>query len=537
MEKVVKRYKYIFCLVNSLIGLYAVKFHYTILSPNGANYQVYLDKFKVTDILYFLAFLAIWIVFFYILDHFINKKRKKVEFKISNKKLFFISLIVLLILWSPYYLTFFPGGVYSDTLVQYIQATRKIDGHGYSVFYSLYIRLLYFICGKNSTWTFGAMTIIQLLIYLFTFSYFMVWLKNKKFSKKIIITCLIFFAINPRIPAYAISLWKDSLFSVFLFMYALNVIDIVHSNGKKLKEKYEPYLYGLLCILVSLFRNNGLYLVMIMSIILFIKYRKMFSNTKLFYFMNSVVLLVIYLVYGPLFGHLGYKPPYVENIGISLQQISYVVANDKKIDNKSQEYIDHLMTTYDIKDKFTPLTIDNIKKNPNFDSEYLVDHKVGYYQTYFRLMVRNPVSYLKAYSYITVGYWNYYTLGYGIGSDSLRDFYEYTMGKFVYGEDFDVSHNINVINKVFKINLWTPLSNLLSFMNNSAIGTLICFIGIYILLYKDKFKYILCYLPGLLIFACLMVGSPIAFSSRYIIYTIFFIPLALFIPFMEESKK
>ena len=51
MEKVVKRYKYIFCLVNSLIGLYAVKFHYTILSPNGANDQVYLDKFKFTDIL------------------------------------------------------------------------------------------------------------------------------------------------------------------------------------------------------------------------------------------------------------------------------------------------------------------------------------------------------------------------------------------------------------------------------------------------------------------------------------------------------
>ncbi len=253
MNKASNIYKYIFCFINALIGLFTIKFHYTMLDLFGKNNEVYLDKFKLTDILIFILFFIIWLVLFYILDKLLNKiKTKKRLFNISNIKLFIICMIIFLVLWSPYYLSYMPGGVYSDTYQQLKQAILGITGNGFPVFYTLLLRLLYYISFKNTTVLFTILTIIQLILYMSIFSYFIIWLKNKKVSKVYIIICILFFALYPRIPIYALSLWKDSLFSIFLFLYVLKLYDVIESKGIILEDNKEVIKYILLCVFLKL---------------------------------------------------------------------------------------------------------------------------------------------------------------------------------------------------------------------------------------------------------------------------------------------
>lgn len=524
-------YKYIFCFINSLIGLFTIKFMHPINDIFGNKYEVYLKTFDYKDGVYFFLFFIIWLVIFYFIDYFIKKKKvgtKKIH--ISNRRLFFICMIIMLICWSPYYLTFFPGGVYSDTYVQYTQALNGSLGGGYPIFYTLFLKLLLWINMGNSSGVFALLTIIQLLLYSGIFAYLIIKLKEYNVSKKVIIITLLFYSLYPRIPIYALSLWKDSLFSIFLLLYVIKLYDILRIGEQYFFNKKNILIYILVSILVSLFRNNGLYIIIIINIILFIKYRRCFSKLRPFYIANISLIIILLIVYGPLFNNIGKKVPYSESIGISLQQISYVVSNEEDIDKKSLEFIDNLLPIKDIKENYFPMIVDSIKKHKAFNNDFLENNKDAYWEVYFKLFKDYPLDYFKAYLYTTVGFWNYYINCHYAGSDSLQDFYDVTLGK----EYNDISNNHNILKEVFNIDLKDKISSLASRLNNCALGSLIAFIGIYILISKKKLNKLLLYIPSVLIFLALLFGTPIAFSSRYIIYTILFIPYSIIIPFIDE---
>lgn len=528
-----KVYKYIFCFINAIIGVFTVKFHYTMLDIYGSNSEVYLDPFKLSDILIFILFFALWLLVFYILDRFLNKYKKSNEFKISNKKLLIISIITMLICWSPYYLTYFPGGVYSDTYQQFLEAKNGISASIYSVFYSLFIRLLYVISFKNSSVTFVLMTIIQILLFVGTISYFIVWLKNKKISKKYIVLTLIFFCINPRIPIYAISIWKDSLYSIFLFMLTLFLFDIVYSKGKMLLEKKNAIIYCLLCILSAMFRNDAYFIVFMLTAALLFKYFKLYKKAKFFYILSiitSIIIVCTYVVFIPM---LKLDSPYREKIGIPLQQIAYVTANEEVSDDIIQE-IDQFVPYDFIKVTYNPMDVDNIKTSKRFNNEYLENNKDKFWKLYFKLFIKYPKDYLIAFLFNNVGYWNYYLTCLDAGSDSLDDDYDVVYPK---RNIEDITNNVNVIYNLFGFSLKKYIRPVASAINNCAIYTLFVFIGMYIMIKRKANDFFIVYLPTLLRLFILLLAAPVAFSSRYIIYIVLFMPLSLMIPFIQDNKK
>ena len=79
-------YKYGFCFINALIGIFTLKFHYTMLDIFGNNSEVYIDRFKISDILFFVIFFLIWLIILYIIDRLLRIKSESSECKISSKK-------------------------------------------------------------------------------------------------------------------------------------------------------------------------------------------------------------------------------------------------------------------------------------------------------------------------------------------------------------------------------------------------------------------------------------------------------------------
>ena len=82
-------------------------------------------------------------------------------------------------------------------------------------------------------------------------------------GKKLCFLFLLFYACVPYNGNFAVTMWKDVLFSGFLLLFGLFVYQLLHlySSGERLKKK--PGLLILLLLsglLVCLFRSNGLYL-------------------------------------------------------------------------------------------------------------------------------------------------------------------------------------------------------------------------------------------------------------------------------------
>ena len=87
-------------------------------------------------------------------------------------------------------------------------------------------------------------------------------LKKMNLSVKYCWICLLIFALVPIFPMYAMSAVKDVLFTAFLILYVV----FLHNILKFKMQNYKYYHYlalFLVMLLVILFRNNGLYIILL----------------------------------------------------------------------------------------------------------------------------------------------------------------------------------------------------------------------------------------------------------------------------------
>ena len=61
--------------------------------------------------------------------------------------------------------------------------------------------------------------------------YFFCWLTQKGAAPWIQILCMAYFVLNPVFSIYAVTMWKDILFSAFTLLYLLQLYNILQSGG------------------------------------------------------------------------------------------------------------------------------------------------------------------------------------------------------------------------------------------------------------------------------------------------------------------
>lgn len=540
MNKICKIYKYVFCFINSLILLFTMEFHYTQSDIFGDNTMVFLSKFKLIDFFIAIIFFVFQILCFYLLDKVLSKKnktRKKDLITYSSKKLFFISVIIMLLAWAPYYLSFFPGGIYSDTLKNYYQAVNGMWKSNVPVLYTLFIRGIYYISFKNPNIVFTILTLIQIMAFVLVFAYLINILKKYKVNKYAIYLVLGVFSFYPRIPIYVLSLWKDSLFSIFLLLLVIKFFNIYMENGRNLNNGFEVFKIILISFFVCVFRNNGYHFIILLLIIFAFIYKDKLKEYKLFFISYLSLIICMIIFFGPILRMYKLDTPFMESLGIPFQQISYVVVNEKNIPKEDMEVINKILPKDIIISTYQPMIVDNLKLSVSFDHDYLESHKVKFFKTYIHLFFKYPLDYIKSYLYMTVGYWNYFTNCYGTGSHSIKDFYLFMYSPKEAVVYADIKTNYNVLKDVFHIDLSNIIFKYAQKANNSGIFTLLLFISIYICLYKKNYKNLIFYLPSLFLLFTLLLATPAAFSSRYIIYNILFMPFGFILPFIDNKKR
>ena len=505
-------------------------------------HENYFSDISIKNILVYIISWFTAFIFITLIQIIVSKIKDTIytdkERKTNSKKIFFIILLILLICWLPYILSYFPGGLYSDTARSINQAVGKepYNNH-HPILYALIIKIFIDIAKiilnghiqiEQIQLGIELFTIFQVVIMASAISYFVCWLYKKKISTKYIVIITLFFCFCRLVPLYAISLWKDTPFCIALFLYIIFIAEIICEKSKNLEEPKKIYIYMFLVLMVAFLRNNGIYIVTVMTITLILVYKSNKSiNFRRFKQATIIEIICIIILQGPGYTYFKINTEAVENFGIPMQQLCYVVAKDGKLTEEQTKFINQLCPTAVIKTRYAPCFVDNIKWNKYFNNDFLERHKGEFLKIWFEVFLKNPISYIKSYFLSTIGFWN-------VNKATLNDAYVNPQ-MWENSDEYIGIKQSDYIQKTTGVSIRNILNP--TFAVSPTIYLFIILLSALITIYKKRYKNLIIYLPSIIVWLTLMLATPVAFSFRYMYILFLMVPFSLIIPFIKSDNE
>ena len=450
------------------------------------------------------------------------------EGKISKKRGLLLWALLsgfIMICWLPYLLAYYPGVVVGDSIASLNQALGKTPyTNHYPVMYTLFVKLFMEIGGATGSYNRGVFlySFVQYALMAATAGYSVYWMLRKKVPWILVVIAELYYAFTRIFAVYAISMWKDPLFSAALLLFSLLLLDIGISKGEKLKEKKTIVSFVLLGIIIIFWRNNGIFLVAVISVILAIVYRKRFLKLGI---SALSMILVCMLIQGPIYDVLGIQKDTVEeSLGVPIQQIAGVIAEDRELTAEQEQVLFQLLSETEWKESYTPAIADSIKFHNDFNEQYLEENLGDFLKVWIQLLPSNLDIYVEAYLMETLGFWQ-------IGLENSAGFYYF----YVDGNDFGIQR-VDMAEKLLGIPLEDELMWWVDYMSTGALVWLVLLGGLLTLLQK-KYDLLPGFLPPILLWLTIMLATPIAFSLRYVFLLAYGLPLFLLLPFLRTDTK
>ena len=492
--------------------------------------NVFNELINFKNLFYIIGlFNLFFILLTYLIPKLYNYSLKKNNYKIKEKTLFFISLIVILLAWLPYFLNFYPGTLISDSFTELniIVNNFSILSNHHPIFHVIFIAIPYNIglkIFKTMTSGIALATIFQMLIMASIFAYFLVFLKKRKVSKTILILILLYYAILPMHGYYSISMLKDVVFSgsiLLLTMQTIKIIERYNNNELKFRKFISFIFISLLCIL---FRNNAIYMYLIFMIVSLLLFKKCY---KTLYFLFMIVLGIYFIIQGPVFAYFNVqKSASVEYIAIPLQQIGRMTFKNVEFTEKEKEMINELLPIEEMSLAYNPKIVDTIKFNLNFNRSSLDNNKLAYLKLWLHLIFKYPSIAIESYAISTLGYWypgvEYWSVVDGIDNNRYNITTESKLPNFV--------------DKVLKEikNKDFPILNI-----EWSIGLCFWIILIFLVLSLriNGIKGIYPYIPVFGIWLTMMIAAPVYAELRYVYGAYTSLPLLVLSPYLIKNQE
>lgn len=492
------------------------------------NYMdlVFLSEFKI---------LIILVPVIYLLITFIEKAYGalypyiilKEDFK--YKKYFCIaSFVFLLMVYLVYFLTFYPGGIYIDTWTSLEMLTgEKEFTNNQPVLYTFMLNIVKFFLPDLYT-GFAVFNFIQILFMIGCFTYFIYWLLNKKVNPILVLSITVLLAGFKLYPLYSISIWKDTPFSLVLFLYSFSVIDLLFDLKNKNIKISNIVKYNIFAFLVIQFRTNGVHIIIATFIILLLTFivdiikkekiihLKSFSAISLIVIIFSILTQNIYALLG-----VSKLPLSIRSISIPIQQIARVVATDGNITEKQMEQIEKILPKETIKEKYRALIVDGIYWSKNYNDEYLGEHLGEYFKLWCELLIQNPGEYVRAYLLQTSGFWTFNVRG----SEAYAS-------PVIWETLNSQIQNRNIIAENFKTSFREDLEPV-SYYSGGFFFWIMA-ISMFITFRTCEKKYLAGYLPELLLWLTVMLSTPMGSALRYVYILVLLLPLNLVYPAISK---
>lgn len=513
------------------------------------NFKPIINHPVITIFSFLIIFKIIFEIINYLFDY-MDKENKKDNQKKKNKLMqlfdnhpFIFSIVTILILWLIYIIAFYPGILSPDPsfqLLQYFNIDNKyseyvnlidknviITNH-HPVLHTLLLGFFTNIGIKFfSSFNIGLFiyTIFQTIILSSTLSYTIKFMKEINISLKYRKICLLIYSLVPVFPLYALSPVKDVIFGSLIILYIISIYKFIKFK-KQIKFK-DIILEIILMVLITLFRNNGIHVILLSFPFLIFtnkenlfKFILIFISTILIYFSYSKIILPHFKITN---GSIR------EVLSVPFQQTArYVKEHKKEVTKKEKFIIDKLLNYDTIDTRYNPKLADPVKNE--FNKDYTDKDLKNYFDVWFTEFKKHPITYVEATIENTYGY--FYPIE--------TNWYVHVKGKKIvnnYGFDyhFNMLKPIRTILKGFAITF--PYIPFIGLIINIGFNSWILLFMLSYMIYKRKYKDIIYLIPSFVLLLVCFV-SPANTYFRYALPNIFAMPvmLSMFSKIKEKDK-
>jgi len=514
--------------------IFSIPFSLALWLGNKIVFQsVEFKPFEVMDVLSLFGivvlFIALAISVFYYID---NCNLLKVKTKEVRKKMWLYYSVAIIILWIPLFLIFFPGQVSVDSAVmigQILGETELSNWHPvlYVLLISVPIKLGFYVFG-DLTLGIALSVLLQMLLLSTIFGYVVFWCERRCHKKWITVSVLLFFALCPIVSCYAITLWKDVLFSAVFLLFIVKVYDFIVAHGRGDAFEIRDILWPtILVFLLAFLRNGGVLIVAAFGIAMFVYYR---VSRKMIGILFAIAVITIVVIQGPIYGVLGIKKsPFMESMSIPAQQMAYV-AYSNQLSSDEKDSLSFLADTESMAENYLPMNADPAKNS--FDYDKVEDNKILFLTNWWKMLLKHFPAYVKAYILQTNSYWNVEGYSWALS-------YEHNHDDLWLNEDWaDVPlFGSELRDFVEKSGYNLMDTSWFGWLGN--VGVIVWFIVAItiVYLYQKRYKLMILMVAPVIYIISLMVASPISGSFRYVYSLLLIMPVLILICFIKSERR
>lgn len=185
----------------------------------------------------------------------------------SGWQVFLGSLVLLLLAWLPAYLAYYPGICAYDTPVQIGQVTEHYYFDHHPIVHTLLLQGMLRL-GER---LFGSLnagmalyTAVQMLLLAAGMSYGILVLHRREAAAGWQIAGLLLGMFFPFHWYMSVSMTKDTVFSAFLLLQLVSLMDLLLEDRRSLHPGIRDLLFGIGTVGMIVFRNNGKYAMIVL---------------------------------------------------------------------------------------------------------------------------------------------------------------------------------------------------------------------------------------------------------------------------------
>ena len=490
-----------------------------------------LFRFKSQDIITICAGILVGLIIYFALSLVLVNFKSYNEKKASSRKLFVISFIMSFLWGGMQLLVLNPGCVMSDSVI-IINGSLGLR-HQHPMIYILYlagiVRGIADITGSISIGMF-VFSLIQLALCSLVIAYTICWLAQKGINRVWIILLVAYYSMFPLIGNYNITAIKDTVFAYLLVLVTISFYEIMATKGAWLSTKKNIVCFSGSFLGLSVIRNNGVYVCIVLLVILLFALPKHYKKLVGIY-------AIVFMVINTGISKTSNNMP-MESLAIPIQQTAMAIVKSDNVTEQQKEIVSNMLPYDEWELYYLPFAVDTIKWNPNVNKDWLNANNDVFVRNWLEMLPKNFNYYVEAFLYQTFGLWNTDL----IASDSRANYgqsrfvpdYLYVYTNSINGKQSPVTHKQIIpmkaeqfLNQIY----WN--ANFLGGGQCFWIMIALCCIA----LSKKNFRTIWGMLPTIGVVGTLFISTPLSLAFRYTFFYVLLLPVFIFLLNINVSKE
>lgn len=367
-----------------------------------------------------------------------------------NIKSFFVVFALILLMWLPYAAAVFPGmtnydffdeldtfyGNDTNSLRVVVPISDEVTLNNNNPVLQTMMAVTVMKIGNMLGSPYLGIALfcyLQMVVFALILSYSIYYMAKLRIRTGFRVLVLLFYGLLPWHANFALTTLKDTNFAFVMLLYLIFLSDCILHRDTFFAGKGKIIVFALLNLLLMLLRNNGVYVLLVVDVILLFAFRrewkKMLVPTVVPVFVYMV--LILHVLYPALKISPGSK---AEMYSVPFQQIARLVKEQgDHIAKEDREVIGKVLTKYDeLAERYNPELADPVKSTYN---KYTTSAEMSdFLKVWAKYLGKYPSLYVQAtmcgcygYFYPEAEHWLVYTqieppgLNYGVKSpEKLR---------------------------------------------------------------------------------------------------------------------